>query len=410
MLPKEDQYAPHERELASRRSRMEHSPALLRGGFRLFFLGGSTWAIVALVMWILAFTGHATLPSTFDPLAWHRHEMLFGFVGAIVAGFLLAAIPNWTGRIPISGAPAAALFGLWLAGRLAVLFSGVIGLMAALVIDVLFYVVFAIVAAREVIAARNRNLPIVGLVLLFGVANLIDHLGAALIVEPALATRAGIGLVVLMITLIGGRIIPAFTRNWLVKQGVSARLPASHSHFDSLAIGATGGALLLWLVWPESQFTATALGVACLLQVVRLSRWAGLRTVRDPIVFILHVGYVWIPAGLVLLAGSILLPFIAASAAIHALTAGAMATMILAVMTRATLGHTGHELKASRATALIYVFITIGALLRVASSLEVIPYMRGVEASALMWCAAFLLFLIAYGPLIWRPRRDGKLY
>lgn len=394
-----------------RQWRMEHSPALLRGGFRLFFLGGAVWAIVALIVWVLAFTGYTTLPSSFDPLAWHRHEMLFGFVGAVIAGFLLAAIPNWTGCIPIAGAPAAALFFLWLVGRLAVLFSGAISPVAAMLIDVSFFIVFAGVAAREVIAAKNRNLPIVALVLLFGLANCLDHLGAVfLLIEPATGSRAAIGLVALMISVIGGRIIPAFTRNWLAKRGDAQRLPATFSSFDGCVIAATAASFLLWILWPASTLAGAILLVAGALQALRLFRWAGSRTVRDPLVFVLHLGYAWLPTGMALLGASILLHAIPASAAIHALTAGAMATMILAVMTRATLGHTGRELKAGGATVLIYGFITLSALLRVLSSLGGIPYMGGVEASALSWCAAFLLFVIVYGPFLWGPRRDGKLY
>ena len=155
-----------ERMLVLRRARMAASPAFLRGGFRPFFFGGATWAVLALVLWLMALAGATTLHTLFDPLAWHRHEMLFGFVGAVIAGFLLTAIPNWTGRLPIAGAPLATLFGLWLAARFAVLFSATIGSFVSAALDVGFYLVLAALAAREVLAAKNRNVPIVGLVLL----------------------------------------------------------------------------------------------------------------------------------------------------------------------------------------------------------------------------------------------------
>src|SRR5688500_7887906 len=168
-----------ERMLALRRARMEASPPFLRGAFRPFFFGGALWAVVALTIWLLALAGFITIPSTFGALAWHRHEMLFGFVGAVIAGFLLTAIPNWTGRLPIAGPPLAMLVGLWLAARLAVLFSASIGMFAAAVLDVGFYLVIVFVGAREVLASKNRNLPVVGVVLLFAAANALDYVAAA---------------------------------------------------------------------------------------------------------------------------------------------------------------------------------------------------------------------------------------
>src|SRR5690606_14832569 len=156
-----------ERMLALRKARMAAAPPFLRGGFRPFFFGGPLWAVIALVLWLMAFLSGMDLPSAFDALAWHRHEMLFGFVGAVIAGFLLTAIPNWTGRLPIAGSPLLALFGLWLAGRIALLVSGMTGLLLAALLDVGFYIAFALIAGREVIAAKNRNVPVVGMVLLF---------------------------------------------------------------------------------------------------------------------------------------------------------------------------------------------------------------------------------------------------
>ena len=191
--------------LALRRARMAASPPILRGGFRPFFFGGALWAVAALVLWLCSLAGAIELPSRFDPLAWHQHEMLFGFVGAVVSGFLLTAIPNWTGRLPIAGAPLAALFGLWIAARAAVLYSASTGPLLAAILDIGFYFALAALAAREVLAAKNRNLPIVLLVLLFGAANAAHHAAAAgWLADSALGIRAAISLVVLMISLIGG--------------------------------------------------------------------------------------------------------------------------------------------------------------------------------------------------------------
>jgi len=396
-----------EQMLALRRARMAASPPFLRGGFRPFFFGGALWAVAALVLWLCSLAGAIELPSRFDPIAWHQHEMLFGFVGAIVSGFLLTAIPNWTGRLPIAGAPLAALFGLWIAARGAVLFSASNGPLLAATLDIGFYLSLAALAAREVLAAKNRNLPIVLLVLLFGAANAADHAAAGgWFADRAIGIRAGISLVVLMISLIGGRIVPSFTRNWLAKHGVKDRLPGQPGRYDLVTIAVTALALLAWLAAPSSEATGAALVSAGTLQLIRLARWGGLRAARDPLVLILHVGYFWVPAGLLLLGASLLGGAVPTSAAIHALTAGAMATMILAVMTRATLGHTGRELKASGPTVLIYVLITAGAALRVAAPFGLVDYTLGMRLSALAWGGAFLGFVIFYGPILFSRRMD----
>jgi uncharacterized protein involved in response to NO len=397
-----------ERMLALRRARMAASPPFLRGAYRPFFFLGPLWAVIALTVWLFTLSGAITLPSAFDPLAWHRHEMLFGFVGAVVAGFLLTAIPNWTGRLPIAGLPLAGLAALWLAGRLAVAFSAHTGAMLAATVDVGFYVVLAIVAGREVIAARNRNVPVVGLVLLFGVADAMDHAaGAGLTADPDVGWRAAIALAVLMISLIGGRIVPSFTRNWMAKRGIREGLPGQPARFDLAVIGVTAIALLGWVVAPDARPVGGALALAGLMQLVRLSRWRGWRTTPDPLVLILHIGYLWLPIGLALIAAVSLGAPIPPSAAIHALTAGAMATMTLAVMSRAILGHTGRPLAAGGATVLAYVLITAGAMLRVGASLELLDYTLGLDAAALCWAGAFVLFLLAYGPILFAPRADN---
>jgi uncharacterized protein involved in response to NO len=394
-----------EQMLALRRSRMATAPPILRGGFRPFFLGGAIWAVAALALWLTALADKIAIPSAFDALSWHRHEMLFGFVGAVIAGFLLTAIPNWTGRLPIAGRPLGALFGLLLAGRLSMLFSAESGPAIAAFIDVGFYLVLAAVAAREVLEANNRNVPIVGLVLLLGIANGLDHLAAAgIAVDPDLPWQLAVGLVTLMISLIGGRIVPSFTRNWLAKRGVTQGLPGQPGRFDQLAIVLTALGLLAWIAAPAGWLPGSLLALAAAGQAVRLARWKGWKAVRDPLVLVLHVGYAWVPIGLALLAASQLDPMLPRSAAIHALTAGAMGTMILAVMTRATLGHTGRELRAGPGTSLIYLLVTAGAVLRVAASLGGVDYRVGLEVAGLCWLGGFLLFIAIYSPILFAPR------
>jgi len=394
--------------LALRKRRMASAYPFFRGGFRPFFFAGPAWALVALTLWICSLTGQIDLPSALEPLAWHRHEMLFGFVGAVIAGFLLTAVPNWTGRLPIAGGPLAGLVGLWAAARLALLFSGATSLFLAAALDVGFFILLALLAAREVLQANNRNLPVVGMILLFGIADATDYLASSGVIPwPDLGWQLALAIVVLLISLIGGRIIPSFTRNWMVKQGMTNGLPAQAGRFDLFVIGATALALLSWLLGPQETPIGIVLIVAALLQAVRWLRWSGYRTLADPLVLVLHVGYLWIPVGLGLL-GLSLMGLLPRSAAIHALTAGAMATMILAVMTRASLGHTARELKANAATVLVYVLVTAGALLRVAASLRLIDYRMGIDIAGLAWGGAFLLFLIAYAPVLWRPRLGDK--
>ena len=394
-----------EKMLALRKRRLAAAHPFLRGGFRPFFFAAAAWGVIALALWLCVLVGELTIPSRLEGAAWHRHEMLFGFVGAAVSGFALTAIPNWTGRLPIAGPPLLMLFGLWVVGRVAVFFSVVIGGVPAAILDAGFYFVLGLLAAREVAASNNRNMPVVGVIILFGVADAVDHAEAAgLLGGAGFGWRGALALIVLLISLIGGRIIPSFTRNWMIKQGMTAGLPTQPQSFDLLVIAGTAIAFVFWLAFPANRLAGVMLIVAAALQALRLSRWGGWRTAADPLVLILHIGYAWIPVGLFLLGIAIARSDIPTSAGIHALTAGAMTTMILAVMTRATLGHTGRELKASRVTVGLYACVTCGALLRVIASLGVGDFMLLINLSGALWIAALILFLIAYSPMLWGPR------
>lgn len=392
-----------------RHDRSMRWPPLFSGGFRPFFLGGALWALIVVGLWVGALTGSVELPSAFDPLAWHRHEMLFGYLGAVIAGFLLTAIPNWTGRTPIAGGRLAALAGLWLLGRLAVLFSGSFGAMTALALDVGFLLVLSAVCAHEVLAARNRNVPIVVVILLFAAASALDHgeaLGAS--VPSGIGWRLGFALVLLLISLIGGRIIPAFTRNWLTKQCRKNGLPAEPGLIDTLALAATAIALASWAIAPDAQWTAVLLLITAAVQTIRLSRWAGHKTLRDPLVLILHVSYAWLPLGLLLLGTSTFVPSVPATVGLHALGAGAMASMTLAVMTRATRGHTGRPLQADIWTVLIYVLVSVGASLRVTAPWLPLDYLLSIRIAGAFWSGAFLLFVFAYRAMLLGARPDGR--
>ncbi len=393
-----------EQMLALRKRRMAASHPFLRGGFRPFFFGAASWAVIAIVLWLFALAGEISLPTRFEAVAWHRHEMLFGFVGAAVVGFLLTAIPNWTGRLPIAGKPLLGLFGLWAAARLAVLCSAVVGLWPAAIVDVGLFVSLALLAAREVVASNKRNVPIVGLVFVFGIADAADYAEAAGAISGGLGWRGAIALIIVMISLIGGRIIPSFTRNWMAKNGMSNNLPTQPQALDLLVIAATAIALLFWLLFPHSHLTGAMLVLAAMSQALRLSRWGGQRTGSDPLVLVLHLGYVWIPIGLLLLGLSVAGYDLPESAGVHALTAGAMTTMILAVMSRASLGHTGRALRASGVTIAAYVCVTGGAIVRVSASLFAGGYGTMLDVAGMLWAAALVLFLVAYTRVLWRPR------
>lgn len=381
---------------------------LFSGGFRPFFLLAAIWSAIALPVWLCVYAGEIPLPSALAPMHWHVHEMIFGFAFASIAGFLLTAIPNWTGRLPIRGAPLAALAALWLAGRAAVLFSGAIGSLTAAIIDLSFPVVFVAVIARELIAGRNwRNLPMLVALSLLLCGSALVHLEAIGRASTAsLGNRLGIATVLMLISLVGGRIVPSFTRNWLAKARPKGRLPAQADRADLAALFITVAGLAAWAAIPSGEFTPYFTLAAGFAVAFRLSRWCGLATLREPLVFILHVGYAWLALGLLLLGLNGLHPVLPATAALHALTAGAIGTMTLAVMTRATLGHTGRALSAGPGTVAIYVLVTLAAVLRLGAPLAGANALVLTWIAGAAWAGAFGLFALLYGVSMVRPRED----
>ena len=388
------------------RYRVTSGPAILSAGFRPFFLGSAVWAAVAIPLWLAVYSGGLAAPILLPPLAWHVHEMVFGFAAATVAGFLLTAIPNWTGRPPLQGWPLATLVVLWALGRLAVLLSGAVGAPAATVADLAFPAAFVGVAAREIVAGRNwRNLPVVAALALLLAGNLLVHLDALAVADIAgLGNRLGLATLWLLIALVGGRIIPSFTRNWLAQARPAVMPPAAEGLFDRVALVVTAAALAVWAFDPYGVVAAKAAFVAGVALMMRLARWRGLRTWREPLLVVLHLGYGWLAVGLLLLGLNQLFAVLPPTAALHALTVGAIGTMTLAVMTRASLGHIGRKLKAGPATLAIYLLITLAALLRVVSPLagdlsELLLLLAGTA-----WSGAFGLFAVCYGRALLRPR------
>lgn len=383
-------------------------PTLLSYGFRPFFLLAAIYSGVAILAWLPTFYGELSIATAFAPRDWHVHEMLFGYTAAVITGFLLTAIPNWTGRLPIQGAPLANLVAIWLAGRAAVNTSAMIGWIAAAAIDASFLTLVAAAAAREILAGQNwRNLKIVAIVSLLAAINVGFHLEAHFRGSADYTIRGGIATIVMLIVLVGGRIVPSFTHNWLLRQR-PGRLPVSFNRFDLIAIVVSAAALMLWAAFPLAPTTAWTLCAAGLLQALRLGRWAGDRSLAEPLVAILHIGYGFVVVGFFAAAAGAF-DLIPASAGLHTFAVGAIGTMTLAVMTRASLGHTGQQLIASPGTIAIYVAVTIAALSRLAAVLVPQHSFALLHIAAFTWVAAFFGFAGVYGPFLIGARRPSTL-
>ena len=380
-------------------------PPLLSYGFRPFFLLAGLLALVAMVGWIGALALGWEVGGSYGALNWHAHEMLFGYASAALAGFMLTAIPNWTGRLPVSGTPLLALVLVWIAGRLAMAVPDVLGPVPSAVVDGAFLPVMAAIAGREIVAGRNwKNLKILGGLTALSLANAAFHVSVFVGGEALAASRATVGIYIVLIALVGGRIVPSFTRNWLAKAG-SAALPRPYSHFDTVAIVGLAAACASWVVAGESAAAAVVALVAAGLNAVRLWRWVGWRTTEEPLLLVLHVGYAFIPIGMLCVALSEL-GFVSAPSALHVLTVGAIGVMTFAVMTRASLGHTGRSLTASLSTSIAYLALIVAAVVRPFAELLPEAYHLLLELAGGAWIVAFALFVIEYGPIL--SRRSAR--
>lgn len=381
------------------KSRLASPPTWLSQGFRPFFLAAALWSVAALALWISMLAMGWTLPSRFDPLSWHIHEMLFGFGLAAAAGFLLTAVPNWTQRLPAAGLPLSGLFVLWLLGRVACAISGLMPAWLAILLDLAFPLALIAFIAREIIAGKNwRNLLMTAPLLVLTAADFAMHLETMGMNVPAgLGWRLGVAAMIILISVVGGRIIPSFTRNWLARRKIE--LPAQNPWLTRSAMGVLHAGLIGWAFLPDARLFSALLLLGGCLNFWRLASWRGLATFPEPLLFILHLGYGWVAAGAILL-GLARFDLVPQSAAIHALTAGAMGTMILAVMTRVARGHSGQDLTADHVTVAIYVLVTSGAIFRVTAAFAAPGPSRLLYVGAGFWMAAFALFALAYGPLL----------
>lgn len=376
--------------------------ALLALGFRTFYLLGAVLALWLVPLWILLLLGVITLAPGISPLLWHGHEMIFGFTAAIIVGFLFTAGRNWTGLQTPTGLPLAALAVLWLAGRVA---PFVLPAFAAAWIDLAFLPVAAIALGRVLIrAGSRRNYFILGLLAVLTLANLLSHAGAQgwFAVSPLLGLHLAIAMIATLCTAIAGRIVPSFTANAL------KTVPWQHRRIDQLAIAGTFVSLVLWAFDGPAAAVALLAMATAVVQGVRCNGWRPWATWRTPLLWILHLSHGWLIVALLMLvaASAGLVPV---SAVVHVLTVGLIAGLILGMITRTTLGHTGRLLRAGRIETACYV------LLQAALALRVLPqfflpeaYLSGLQISAGLWALCFALYLWKYAPMLWRPRVDGQ--
>lgn len=357
-------------------------PALLSYGFRPFFLGGGLFAALAMTIWLSALVSGTEPGGSYGSSHWHAHEMLFGFAPAILAGFLLTAIPNWTGRLPVSGLPLALLFGLWIAGRLVMIDPDVAGLTLSATIDSAFIPAMLFVAGREIAAGRKwRDLKILAGLAALAVANILFHRDMVEGEHPAIAMSLAISAYTLLVMIIGGRIVPSFTRNYMAKQG-RTDAPSPFARYDVVAILAGVVALAAWVRDPAATLTAPLAAVACGLHIVRLMRWKGLAVRKEKLLFVLHAAYLFVPLGFAAIAfGAIGL--LDDAFVLHVLTIGAISTMMLAVMTR-----------------LSYALLFAAAVLRPLASLADAWQMPMLVAAGACFASSFLLFGLEHAPML----------
>ena len=393
---------------SAERIRAWTGPVVLSFGFRPFFLLAGIWAAAAMVLWIFMLVGHTPLPTAFDPFAWHAHEFVFGYLSAVIAGFLLTAVPNWTGRLPIVGWPLAGLVALWCLGRGVVSVSAWLPWGVVLAADVAMVLVLGLTLAREIIAGRNwRNLPVLGLLALFVAANTVFHAesAAGYAASNGYGLRLGVAAVLMLIALIGGRIIPSFTRNWLAARKAT-HLPIPFGRPDSAVLGLTGLALAGFVLWPEAVPTAILCILAGVANLWRVSRWQGRQTGPEPLLWVLHVAYGFLSLGFVTV-GAAGLGMLPQAGARHVWLAGAIGLMTLAVMSRASLGHAGRPLHAGPWLTAAYLALIAAVATRFAAGL--LPgAVWLLHLSAALWIGAFGGFAVLYWPVLTRPRLAKK--
>ena len=380
--------------------------ALLALGFRPFFLAAGLAAVALVALWVADYSGVLSVQTYYGAVNWHGHEMVFGYAVAVVAGFLLTAVRNWTSMDTPRGGPLAALLALWIAGRLAPFATGVVPRWLIAAVDTAFLPALAASLASPLLRRRQwRNLPFVPVLLFLAFANTLVHLDA-LGVTPGRATTGlylGVDLLVLLIAVIGGRVIPFFTERAL--PGARARV---WRPVEWVSIGAVVALAVLRAVSFAPELTLVLAAVAALAHAVRLWGWSDRRLWSVPLLWILYAGYGWVVIGFALEALSAA-AIVRPQLALHAFTTGAIGALTLGMMARVSLGHTGRPLHAPPPVVAAFALVNAAALLRVFAAwwLPDEWYVSLIAASGAAWVAAFVLFLALYAPILLRPRVDG---
>jgi uncharacterized protein involved in response to NO len=384
---------------------------LLRLGFRPFFLSGAIFGVVAVILWLLMYRG----VINFSPLGggywWHIHEMIFGFGCAIIAGFLLTAVQNWTGSPGAKGNTLLALFVLWLAGRIVTLVPDLLGVNLSSVIDLIFLPAVAYVLAKPIVAAKQyRNLFFVPLLALFTLANLEMHLS---IYYPStfntvFAGYAGVMLVTFLMSVMAGRVAPMFTANG-TKTAKATPLP----WLDKVTNGSLALAMVSLLLQPIIGFSEFFFGIlliiASVFQTMRWIRWRPWITLNVPLLWSIHAAMKFICFGLFVLGASYLIPEIPSNHAWHLLTIGGMGGLILAMISRVSLGHTGRPLTPPKSMTIAYIFISLAALVRTFGPWALPEKtLLFIDLSGALWVGAFIIFIIGYAPMLMNARKDGR--
>ncbi len=382
---------------------------LLRAGFRPFFLLTALWAAFSIPLWLVVLSSSSAIGLEYPAYFWHAHEMVFGFAGAALAGFLLTAVPNWTGAKPVAGLPLLALVLVWLAARALLLFWPAVPGWWAVLPDLAFFPILGALLARPLIlAGKPRNMVFLVILSVLTLASLLVHLE---VIEGLATGRSGLMLGVylfaLMIAIIGGRIVPAFTQNGLRMAGIAVEITPL-SWLEKAAPLSVAAAGIAQALQPDGMAPALLSLLAGALNLLRLSRWKGAKTLGHPILWVLHAGYGWLGLGLVLHGLAGLTGLFAPSAALHALTAGAFGTMILGVGSRAALGHSGRPLVLAKATVLAYGLVILAGVARVAPAVLGVDGLWSLHLSGALWSLGWLVFGITYWPILTRPRLDGR--
>ena len=376
-------------------------------GFRPFYLAAGAFAVVAIPVWVAFYLGLLPAGGYLQGAAWHSHEMIFGFATAVIAGFLLTAVRSWTSQPTASGAALAALVALWLLARLLIMTGPPL---AAVLVDLTFLPALALALAIPIVRSKNRrNLKMLAVLGVLALANLGYHL-AYLNVLPAplmsVAVMATLDVITILMAIIGGRVIPAFINNAIATAKPRTSSNLERVAFASLVIILVMGLVNFWLPLPAFVWLVLLM-TAALAHGARLLLWQPQRSYRDPLLWMLPVAYAWIPISLVLRAATYVTA-VPPAAAIHALTLGAMSSLMMAMMTRSALGHTGRKLTAGPIEIAAFVLLQLAAVVRVfAGLLWPELYRDSVLIAAVLWCLAFALFLYRYLPMLLRPRIDG---